>query len=126
MTNFDESRVRKSGDVTTSYSSGAASSNPVEGSSPDLLKNTPSNIATLEDAIEQFKSRQKYLAHTKSPSDGEDVRWYLCKVPLAEKQLSASLPRIEIIGKDDYFRFSVRDSLALEASFLQVSITKSH
>ncbi|XP_065026044.1 phospholipase SGR2-like isoform X9 [Musa acuminata AAA Group] len=119
MTNFDESRVRKSGDVTTSYSSGAASSNPVEGSSPDLLKNTPSNIATLEDAIEQFKSRQKYLAHTKSPSDGEDVRWYLCKVPLAEKQLSASLPRIEIIGKDDYFRFSVRDSLALEASFLQ-------
>lgn len=86
MTNFDESRVRKSGDVTTSYSSGAASSNPVEGSSPDLLKNTPSNIATLEDAIEQFKSRQNYLAHTKSPSDGEDVRWYLCKVPLAEKR----------------------------------------
>lgn len=41
-------------------------------------------------------------------------------------ELSASLPRIEIIGKDDYFRFSVRDSLALEASFLQVSITKSH
>ncbi|URD95975.1 DDHD [Musa troglodytarum] len=119
MTNFDERSVRKSGDVATSSSLGAPSSNPVERSSPDLLRNTPSNIATLEDTIEQFKSRQKYLAHTKSPSDGEDVRWYLCKVPLAEKQLSASLPRIEIVGKDDYFRFSIRDSLALEASFLQ-------
>lgn len=53
-----------------------------EGASPDLLKNTPSNIARLEDVIEQSKGRQKYLARTKSPSDGEDVRWYFCKVPL--------------------------------------------
>lgn len=52
--------------------------------SPDLLKNTPSNIARLEDVIEQCYGRQKYLAQTRSPSDGSDVRWYFCKVPLAE------------------------------------------
>ncbi|KAF3495860.1 hypothetical protein DY000_02053470 [Brassica cretica] len=52
--------------------------------SPDLLKNTPSNIARLEDVIEQCRGRQKYLAQTTSPSDGSDVRWYFCKVPLAE------------------------------------------
>ncbi|XP_020088606.1 phospholipase SGR2 isoform X1 [Ananas comosus] len=90
-----------------------------EGASPDLLKNTPSNIARLEDVIEQSKGRQKYLARTKSPSDGEDVRWYFCKVPLGVGELSASVPRTEIVGKSDYFRFSMRDSLALEASFLQ-------
>jgi hypothetical protein len=55
-----------------------------EETSPDLLKNTPSNIARLEDEIEHCKGRQKYLAHTRSPSDGGDVRWYFCKVPLAE------------------------------------------
>lgn len=65
--------------------SGAASFGQVEETSPDLLKNTPSNIAKLEDMIEHCKGRQKYLAQTKSPSDGEDVRWYFCKVPLAEK-----------------------------------------
>lgn len=86
---------------------------------PDLLKNTPSNIARLVDAIEHCEGRQKYLARTKSPSDGEDVRWYFCKVPLAEKELAASVPQTEIVGKSDYFRFSMRDSLALEASFLQ-------
>lgn len=53
-------------------------------SSPDLLKNTPSNIARLEDVIEQCRGRQKYLSQTRSPSDGSDVRWYFCKVPLAE------------------------------------------
>ncbi|KAG6486806.1 hypothetical protein ZIOFF_055386 [Zingiber officinale] len=95
--------------------------NQVEEISPDLLKNTPSNIAKLEDAIEHCKAHQKYLACTKSPSDGDDVRWYFCKVPLAEKELAASVPRTEIIGKSDYFRFSKRDSLALEASFLQVT-----
>ncbi|XP_042427425.1 phospholipase SGR2-like isoform X2 [Zingiber officinale] len=94
--------------------------NQVEEISPDLLKNTPSNIAKLEDAIEHCKAHQKYLACTKSPSDGDDVRWYFCKVPLAEKELAASVPRTEIIGKSDYFRFSKRDSLALEASFLQM------
>ena len=56
----------------------------VNTTSPDLLKNTPSNIARLEDVIEQCHGRQKYLAQTRSPSDGSDVRWYFCKVPLAE------------------------------------------
>ena len=55
-----------------------------EETSPDLLKNTPSNIARLEDQIEQCKGRQKYLAQTKSPSDGGDVRWFFCKVTLAQ------------------------------------------
>lgn len=64
--------------------SGASGSRGVEEASPDLLKNTPSNIARLEDLIEHSKGRQKYLAHTRSPSDGGDVRWYFCKVPLAE------------------------------------------
>lgn len=49
---------------------------------PDLLKNTPSNIRRLADEIEQFEGRQKYLAQTRSNSDGGDVRWYFCKVPL--------------------------------------------
>uniref|UniRef100_A0A2P2MMR9 Uncharacterized protein MANES_S009500 n=1 Tax=Rhizophora mucronata TaxID=61149 RepID=A0A2P2MMR9_RHIMU len=55
-----------------------------EETSPDLLKNTPTNIARLEDVIEHSKGRQKYLAQTRSPSDGGDIRWYFCKVPLAE------------------------------------------
>ncbi|KAG8046318.1 hypothetical protein GUJ93_ZPchr0008g12586 [Zizania palustris] len=89
------------------------------GASPDSLRNTPSNIARLEDAIEHCAARRKYLARTKSSSDGEDVRWYFCKLPLTDKGLSASVPRTEIVGKGDYFRFSMRDSLALEASFLE-------
>lgn len=60
------------------------SSPAVNTTSPDLLKNTPSNIAGLEDVIEQCHGRQKYLTQTRSPSDGSDVRWYFCKVPLAE------------------------------------------
>ncbi|XP_077231820.1 phospholipase SGR2-like [Tasmannia lanceolata] len=96
-----------------------AGSSHVEEISPDLLRNTPSNIARLEDVIEQSKGRQKYLAQTRSPSDGEDVRWYFCKFPLAENELAASVPRTAIVGKSEYFRFSLRDSLALEASFLQ-------
>ncbi|KAJ0024284.1 hypothetical protein Pint_07570 [Pistacia integerrima] len=90
-----------------------------EETSPDLLKNTPSNIARLEDVIENSKGRQKYLAQTRSPSDGGDVRWYFCKVPLLPNEPSASLPRTEIVGKNEYFRFGMRDSLAIEASFLQ-------
>uniref|UniRef100_A0A0E0FDG6 Uncharacterized protein n=1 Tax=Oryza meridionalis TaxID=40149 RepID=A0A0E0FDG6_9ORYZ len=43
------------------------------GVSPDSLRNTPSNISRLEDAIEHCAARRKYLARTKSPSDGEDV-----------------------------------------------------
>ncbi|XP_059449529.1 phospholipase SGR2 isoform X2 [Corylus avellana] len=99
--------------------SGAIGTSGDEETSPDLLKNTPSNIARLEDEIEQCKGRLKYLAQTRSPSDGGDVRWYFCKVPLAENELSASVPRTEIVGKSDYFRFGMRDSLAIEASFLQ-------
>ncbi|OVA14553.1 DDHD [Macleaya cordata] len=91
----------------------------IDETSPDLLKNTPSNIARLEDVIEQCEGRKKYLAQTKSPSDGEDVRWYFYKVPLGENELAASVPRTEIVGKSEYLRFSIRDSLALEASFLQ-------
>ncbi|PON57071.1 hypothetical protein PanWU01x14_176610 [Parasponia andersonii] len=87
--------------------------------SPDLLRNTPSNIARLEDVIEQCEGRRKYLKQTRSPSDGGDVRWYFCKVPLVDDELAASVPRTEIVGKGDYFRFSRRDSLAIEASFLQ-------
>ncbi|KAJ7950329.1 Phospholipase SGR2 [Quillaja saponaria] len=97
----------------------AAASSGVDETSPDLLKNTPSNIAKLEDVIEQSKGRQKYLAQTRSPSDGGDVRWYFCKIPLPENDLAASVPRSEIVGKSEYFRFGMRDSLAIEASFLQ-------
>ncbi|PIN14651.1 hypothetical protein CDL12_12717 [Handroanthus impetiginosus] len=53
----------------------------VEQTSPDMLKNTPSNIRRLVNEIEQCQGRQKYLAQTRSPSDGGDVRWYFCKVP---------------------------------------------
>ncbi|KAL1204964.1 Phospholipase SGR2 [Cardamine amara subsp. amara] len=94
-------------------------SSAVNETSPDLLKNTPSNIARLEDVIEQCYGRQKYLAQTRSPSDGSDVRWYFCKVPLAENELAASVPRTDVVGKSEYFRFGMRDSLAIEASFLQ-------
>ncbi|KAI3450171.1 hypothetical protein Pfo_006836 [Paulownia fortunei] len=91
----------------------------VEETSPDMLKNTPSNIRRLASEIDQCEGRQKYIAHTRSPSDGGDVRWYFCKVPLAANELAASVPRTEIVGKGDYFRFGMRDSLAIEASFLQ-------
>ncbi|CAA0806590.1 Phospholipase SGR2 [Striga hermonthica] len=91
----------------------------IEGTSPDMLKNTPWNIRRLASEIEQCEGRQKYLAHTRSPSDGGDVRWYFCKVPLAVNELAASVPATEVVGKGDYFRFGMRDSLAIEAAFLQ-------
>lgn len=90
-----------------------------EASSPDMLKNTPSNIRRLAHEIEQFEGRHKYLAQTTSPSDGGDVRWYFCKAYLAENEVAASVPSSEIVEKGDYFRFGMRDSLAIEASFLQ-------
>ncbi|XP_050938602.1 phospholipase SGR2 isoform X2 [Cucumis melo] len=99
--------------------SAAIGSVEVPEASPDSLKNTPSNIAKLEDVIEHCVGRQKYLAQTRSPSDGGDVRWYFCKVPLLGNELAASVPKTEIVGKGDYFRFGMRDSLAIEASFLQ-------
>ncbi|XP_052188278.1 phospholipase SGR2 isoform X2 [Diospyros lotus] len=97
----------------------AAGSHGIEETSPDLLKNTPSNISKYAHEIQQCEGRQKYLAQTRSPSDSGDVRWYFCKVHLAENELAASVPRTEIVGKGDYFRFGMRDSLAIEASFLQ-------
>lgn len=62
--------------INTGASSGG------EETSPDMLKNTASNIRRLAGEIEQHAGRQKYLAQTRSPSDGGDVRWYFCKVPL--------------------------------------------
>lgn len=50
----------------------------------DMLRNTPSNIRRLADEIQQCEGRQKYLAQTRSPSDGGDVRWYFSKIPMAE------------------------------------------
>lgn len=99
--------------------SAAIGSSVVPEASPDSLKNTPSNIAKLEDVIEHCVGRQKYLAQTRSPSDGGDVRWYFCKVPLLGNEVAASVPKTEIVGKGDYLRFGMRDSLAIEASFLQ-------
>ncbi|KAL6576975.1 Phospholipase sgr2 [Orobanche minor] len=60
----------------------ASGGDMVEETSPDMLKNTPLNIRRLANEIEQCEGRQKYLAHTRSPSDGGDVRWYFCKIPL--------------------------------------------
>ncbi|KAL4563965.1 hypothetical protein LXL04_028014 [Taraxacum kok-saghyz] len=85
----------------------------------EMLRNTPSNIRRLADEIQQCEGRQKYLAQTRSPSDGGDVRWYYSKLPVAENELAAAVPPTEVVGKGDYFRFGMRDSLAIEASFLQ-------
>ncbi|EPS63168.1 hypothetical protein M569_11618, partial [Genlisea aurea] len=98
---------------------GTSGLHDVEHNSPDLLKNTPFNILRLAHEIEQCEGRQKYIAQTGSPSDGCDVRWYFCKVPLGVNEYSASVPKTEIVGRGDYFRFGMRDSLAIEASFLQ-------
>ncbi|KAL6499941.1 Phospholipase sgr2 [Orobanche gracilis] len=43
------------------------------------------------------------------------LRVYTCHI----LELAASVPRTEIVGRGDYFRFGMRDSLAIEASFLQ-------
>ncbi|XP_022852802.1 phospholipase SGR2-like isoform X4 [Olea europaea var. sylvestris] len=104
----------------------ASNAGEVEQISPDLLKNTDSNIRRLADEIQQSEGRQKYLAQTRSPSDGGDVRWYFSKIPLGVNELAASVPQTEIVGKSDYFRFGMRDSLAVEATFLQVDLVKRH
>ncbi|KAL8516477.1 hypothetical protein ACS0TY_014943 [Phlomoides rotata] len=98
---------------------GTTGADEAEQISIDMLKNTPSNIRRLANEIEQCEGRQKYLAHTRSPSDGGDLRWYFCRTPLGVNELAASIPQTEIVGKGDYFRFGMRDSLAIEASFLQ-------
>lgn len=75
---------------------------------PDLLKNTPSNIRRLADEIEQFEGRQKYLAQTRSPSDGGDVRWYFCKVPLG----------LNLVGQSWLPLFHVQRLLVKESIFV--------
>lgn len=45
---------------------------------------------------------------------------------LFSTELAASIPRTEIVGKCDFFRFGMRDSLAIEASFLQVLFWNSY
>ncbi|XP_057522695.1 phospholipase SGR2 [Amaranthus tricolor] len=112
-------RQNEGENISEASSIAAAGSGVVEETDPDLLKNTPSNIRRLADEIQQFEGRQKYLAQTRSSSDGGDVRWYFCKVPLGFNQLAASIPHAEVVGKGEYFRFGMRDSLAIEASFLQ-------
>ncbi|KAL4589700.1 hypothetical protein LXL04_002608 [Taraxacum kok-saghyz] len=87
--------------------------------SASMLRNTPSNIRRLADEIQQCEGRQKYLAQTKSSSDGGDVRWYFRKVAMEKNEVAANVPRAETVEKSDYFRFGMRDSLAIEASFLQ-------
>lgn len=39
-------------------------------------------------------------------------------------ELAASVPRTDVVGKSEYFRFGMRDSLAIEASFLQVLLLR--
>lgn len=65
----------------------SGSKGEIDETSPDMLKNTPSNIRRLADEIEHLEGRQKYLAQTRSPSDGGDVRWYFCKMPLAVNRM---------------------------------------
>lgn len=79
--------------------SASGSKGEIDETSPDLLKNTPSNIRRLANEIEHLEGRQKYLAQTRSPSDGGDVRWYFCKIPLAVNQPSAAVPKNRNSGK---------------------------
>ncbi|BBN19897.1 phospholipase DDHD1 [Marchantia polymorpha subsp. ruderalis] len=65
------------------------------------------------------ESTAKYRPRTRSPSDGADVRWYFCKTPLGPNEAAASVPLLEVVGKGEYFRFSVSDSSTLEAAFLE-------
>lgn len=117
---MEESSRKREGEAGASAPEATAGSHHgIEETFPDMLKNTPSNIMRLAVEIQQCEGRQKYLAQTRSPSDGGDVRWYFCKVSLADNELAASVPCTEIVGKGDYFRFGMRDSLAIEASFLQ-------
>ncbi|KAH7864690.1 hypothetical protein Vadar_032693 [Vaccinium darrowii] len=115
---MEESSRKREGEAGVSAPE-ATGFHGIEKTSPDMLKNTPSNIMRLADEIHQFEGRKKYLTQTRSPSDGGDVRWYFRKVPLADNELAALVPSTEIVGKGDYFRFGMRDSLAIEASFLQ-------
>lgn len=85
MSDLEEKHNEISAEKDECLGHGSSGFSELEETSPDLLKNTPSNIARLEDVIEHCKNRYKYLTQTRSPSDGEDIRWYFCKVPLAGK-----------------------------------------
>lgn len=80
-----------------STSRAAAPAGDAEGASPDSLRNTASNIRRLQDAIGHCAARRKYLARTKSPSDGQEVRWYFCKLPLADKGAPSPCSRFRCI-----------------------------
>lgn len=85
---------------------------------PSLSK-ASSSFGRLQEALNNIEAHDKYRANTSSPSDGEDVRWYFSKVPLSLKEVAASSPTTEVVGKSDFLRFSVNDSLTLEAAFLK-------
>nr|GEV11683.1 phospholipase SGR2 [Tanacetum cinerariifolium] len=68
----------------------------------DMLRNTPSNIRRLIDEGFYGVSRKVKDSRVRTSLD-----------------LAAALPLTEVVGKGDYFRFGMRDSLAIEASFLQ-------
>jgi len=80
---MEESSRKREGEAGVSAPE-ATGFHGIDETSPDMLKNTPSNIMRLADEIHQCEGRQKYLTQTRSPSDGGDVRWYFRKVPLAD------------------------------------------
>lgn len=82
---MEESSRKREGEAGASAPEATAGSHHgIEETFHDMLKNTHSNIMRLTVEIQQCEGRQKYLAQTRSPSDGGDVRWYFCKVPLAD------------------------------------------
>lgn len=81
--------------------------------------NSESSFDRLKHALNSLEGREKYRANTNSPSDGDDVRWYFSKSPLSLQEVAASSPLTEVVGKSDFLRFSVNDSLSLEATFLK-------
>ncbi|KAI5057564.1 hypothetical protein GOP47_0027579, partial [Adiantum capillus-veneris] len=83
------------------------------------MSNSRTSFARLKHALESLEGREKYWANTNSPSDGDDVRWYFSKSPLSLEAVAASTPLSEVVGKSDFLRFSVNDSLSLEAAFLK-------
>lgn len=83
------------------------------------FRKSPSTSARLEEALSQIRARDKYRAQTRSPSDGEDLRWYFSKARLSLNEAAISVPAAEVVGKSDFLRFSINDSLALEMAFLE-------
>lgn len=59
-----------------------------------------------------------FLVYASAPNSVMFILNEFCCYSVAE--LAASVPSTEIVGKSGYFRFGMRDSLAIEASFLQV------